>query len=141
MSGIVATAEIDIAASPAQVWRTLTDPAEVKEWMFGTDLVTDWRVGGPVAWKGEYQGNQYEDKGEVLTYDEPHVLAVTHFSPTTGQADLPENYHTVTWVLTADGDGTHLALSQDNNGSDEEAERSKANWDQALQGVKARAEG
>ena len=140
MSGIVATAEIDIAASPERVWKALTDPAEVKTWMFGTDLVTDWQVGSPVAWKGEYQGNAYEDKGEVLTYDEPHVLAVSHFSPTTGQDDRPENYHTVTFTLTPDRDATRVVLTQDNNGSDEEAERSTANWSQALQGIKAHVE-
>ena len=140
MPGIVATAEIDIPASPERVWKALTDPAEVKTWMFGTDLVTDWRVGSTITWKGEYQGNEYEDKGEVLTYDEPHVLAVSHFSPTTGQDDRPENYHTVTFTLTPDRDGTHVALTQDNNGSDEEAERSTANWSQALQGIKARVE-
>jgi uncharacterized protein YndB with AHSA1/START domain len=33
MAGITATAELRIAASPDAVWRTLTDPAAIKEFM------------------------------------------------------------------------------------------------------------
>jgi len=141
MSGIVATAEIDIHASAERVWQTLTEPAAVKAWMFGTDLETDWRVGSPIVWKGEYEGRSYEDKGEVLAFEPPLSFSVTHFSPMTGQEDAPENYHTLVFALTATDDGTHLELTQDNNTSEEEARHSSANWAQALGGVKAHAEG
>ncbi len=140
MAGIVATAEIDIAAAPDRVWETLTQPAAVKQWMFGSDLETDWQVGSPIVWKGEYEGNSYEDKGEVLEYDAPNRLSVSHFSPTTGQDDVPENYHTLVWVLTPVDEGTHVTLTQDNNGSEDEAEHSAENWQHALEGIKAHAE-
>jgi uncharacterized protein YndB with AHSA1/START domain len=140
MAGIVATAEIDIEAAPEQVWTTLTDPAAVKQWMFGTDLHTDWQVGSPIVWKGEYRGTTYEDKGEVLVHDQPRRLSVSHFSPTTGQADVPGNYHTLVYTLTPVDGGTHVELTQDNNGSEEEAQRSTANWKQALEGIKQHAE-
>jgi uncharacterized protein YndB with AHSA1/START domain len=140
MAGIVATAEIDIAAAPERVWETLTEPAAVKQWMFGTDLETDWKVGSPVVWKGEYEGNTYEDKGEVLEYDAPNTLSVSHFSPTTGQDDVPENYHTLVYTLAPVDDGTHVTLTQDNNGSADEAKRSTENWQQALEGIKQHAE-
>lgn len=141
MPDIIATAEIDITAEPERVWTALTDPAEVKEWMFGTELETDWQIGSSVSWKGEYEGNAYEDKGEVLAFDPPHNLSVSHFSPTSGQEDRPENYHTLNYTLTPTPDGTHVELTQDNNGSEDEGEKSKANWDQALQGIKAHIEG
>lgn len=141
MTGIVATAEIDIAAAPERVWEALTEPGAVKQWMFGTDLETDWSVGSPIVWKGEYEGKTYEDKGEVLVFDAPRTLSVTHFSPMTGQDDVPASYHTLVYTLTPAGDGTHVELTQDNNGSDEEVERSTANWQQALEGVKKTVEG
>ena len=141
MAGIVASAEIDIAAEPDRVWQTLTQPAAVKQWMFGTDLETDWKVGSPIVWKGEYEGNAYEDKGEVLAYDAPRTLSVSHFSPTTGQDDVPENYHTLVYTLTPVDDGTHVTLTQDNNGSEDEAKRSTENWQHALEGIKEHAEG
>jgi uncharacterized protein YndB with AHSA1/START domain len=140
MPGIVATAEIDIAAAPDRVWETLTEPAAVKQWMFGADLETDWQVGSPIVWKGEYEGKPYADKGEVLLYDAPQRMAVSHFSPTTGQDDVPENYHTLVYTLTPIDHGTHVTLTQDNNGSDDEAQHATENWQQALQGIKAHVE-
>ena len=141
MPGIVATADIDIDAPAERVWQALTDPAQIEQYMFGSKVATDWTVGSPITWSGEWEGKTYQDKGEVLTYDEPRELSVTHFSPLTGQEDVPENYHRVTYELTEDGGTTHLAISQDNNASDDEASHSKANWEQALSGIKKLIEG
>ena len=78
----------------------------------------------------------------MLTYDEPHVLSVTHYSPLMGDDDVPESYHTLVYTLT-DGDAgvTHLELTQDGCDSDEQAEQFSANWQQMLDGVKAHVEG
>ena len=141
MKGIVATAEIDIEAPVDRVWSALVDPDQIEKYMFGSRVETDWQVGSPIVWAGEYDGKPYEDKGEVLAVDEPTRLSVSHFSPLSGQDDVPENYHTLVYTLAARGDGTHLELSQDNNGSEEEAEHSRGMWEQMLQGIKAHVEG
>ncbi len=141
MNGIVATAEIDIEAPVDRVWSALVDPDQIEKYMFGSRVETDWQVGSPIVWAGEYDGKPYEDKGEVLAVDEPTRLSVSHFSPLSGQDDVPENYHTLVYSLAANGDGTHLELSQDNNGSEEEAEHSRGMWEQMLQGIKAHVEG
>jgi hypothetical protein len=54
---------------------------------------------------------------------------------------VPENYHTLVYALTPVDDGTHVTLTQDNNGSEDEAKRSTENWQQALEGIKQHAEG
>ena len=123
------------------MWSALTDPAQIKEYMFGSVVETDWQVGSPITWDGEYEGRPYQDKGEVLTYDEPHVLSVTHYSPMMGEPDEPENYHTLVYTLTADGDGTHLELTQDGCTDEEQAEQFSKNWQQMLDGLKAHVEG
>jgi hypothetical protein len=46
-------------------------------------------------------------------------LRYTHFSPLSGEPDVPEHYHTVTVDLTEDEDGTLVALTQDNNASED----------------------
>ena len=89
MAGFTATAEIDVAAAPDRVWAALTEPEQIAAYMEGSRVETTWEVGSPITWDGEYQGREYQDKGEVLTYDEPHVLSVTHYSPMMGQPDLP----------------------------------------------------
>ena len=140
MTGYVATAEAEISASPAQVWEVLTDPEQIKKFMFGAEVKTDWQPGSPIVWQGVYEGKEYEDKGEILEVDPGRLLKVTHYSPLTGQPDVPENYHTLTYELAERGTSTHLSLSQDNNASEEEAEHSRGMWEMLVSGVKEAAE-
>jgi uncharacterized protein YndB with AHSA1/START domain len=136
----VATSVIKIGAPTSRVWSVLTDPAAIKEFMFGTDVVTDWTVGGPIVWRGVWDGKAYEDRGSVLEFEPGRRLVVTHFSPLSGQEDAPENYHTLTWTLEDQSGTTEFTLSQDNNASAEEAEHSKGMWDSLVKSVKAIAE-
>ncbi|MGC4940712.1 SRPBCC domain-containing protein [Kribbella sp. DT2] len=139
MAGYVATARVEIEASAERVWEVLLDPVATKEFMFGADLDTDWKVGSPIIWAGEYEGKAYQDKGEVLEVEPRRLLKVTHYSPLGGQPDVPENYHTLTYELSGDSP-TSLSLSQDNNASEEEAEHSRGMWEMLVQGVKKVAE-
>jgi len=66
----------------------------------------------------------------------PHLLQYSHFSPLSGAPDVPENYHTLTYMLTAKGDKTLVELSQDNNSSDQEVRHSKGMWEQLLVSLK-----
>ena len=141
MNGIVATASIDIEAPASRVWTALTEPDQIAAYMFGSRVETDWEVGHPITWNGEWEGKPYRDKGQVLAYDEPERLSVTHFSPLTGQDDVPENYHTLVYELGENDGVTTVSLSQDNNGSEEEAEHSRANWQMMLDGLKKQVEG
>ena len=131
---------MNVDADPHTVWRALTDPAQVSRWMVGTEVSSDWRVGSPITWRGEMDGRAYEDKGTILAADEPTRLSMTHYSPLMGQADEPENYHTVTYDLAPEGDGTEVRLSQDGNESAEQAEQFGANWQSMLDALKSTVE-
>jgi uncharacterized protein YndB with AHSA1/START domain len=141
MDDHVATAETQISGTPAQVWTALTDPAQIKKYMFGTDVTTDWRPGSAITWSGEYEGRAYEDKGEIIEIVPERRLQVTHFSPLSGQDDVPENYHTLTYEIEERQGKTHVSLSQDNNASADEAEHSRRNWEAMLAGLKDVVEG
>lgn len=141
MADQVATAEIDISASPAQVWAALTDPEQIRKFMFDAQVRTDWQPGSPIVWQGVYEGKEYEDKGEILAIEPERLLKVSHFSPLSGQPDLPENYHTLTYELDDRDGSTHVSLSQDNNASEAEAEHSKGMWTMLLDGLKKTVEG
>lgn len=45
-----------INAPLEKVWKALTEPEIVKQYFFGTDLVTDWKVGSPIIFQGEWEG-------------------------------------------------------------------------------------
>lgn len=136
----IASSSIMIQASADRVWSVLTDPQAIKEFMFGTEVVTDWTVGGPIVWRGVWKGKEYEDKGTILEFEPGKRLVNTHFSPLSGQDDAPENYHTLTWTLEPAGGMTKLTLAQDNNASPDEAAHSKGMWDSLVESVKNIAE-
>ncbi|MBC9822108.1 SRPBCC domain-containing protein [Terrabacter sp. MAHUQ-38] len=141
MTGHIARAEVIVDAKPNAVWDALTDPEQVRAWMVGTTVTTDWQAGSPITWQGEMNGKPYEDKGEVLEAEAPSRLSMTHYSPLMGQEDRPENYHTVTYTLTPTRDGrTTVALEQDGNESAEQAEQFSQNWQSMLESLKQTAE-
>lgn len=135
-----ATAEIDVDADPQRVWHALTDPDLVEKYFFGTRVQTDWQPGSSITWSGEYNGKAYEDKGSIVEVRENELLRMTHFSPMTGLPDRPENYHTLTYELRRTPSGTNVRLSQDNNASQDEADRAKGNWESTLTGLKKTVE-
>ena len=47
-------------------------------------------------------------------------LKLTHFSPLSGDEDVPENYHTLVYELEGHGDTTRVSLSQSNNATEED---------------------
>ena len=136
MDDYVATVETEIDAPPDRVWAALTDPAQIKEYMFGSEVVTDWKKGSSIVWKGKYEGEEYEDKGEIVEIEPQRQLKVTHFSPMSGREDRPENYHTLLYELEERGGRTRVSLSQDKNPTKEAAEHSRANWEKMLAGLK-----
>jgi len=137
----IAEKEITIDAPAATVWQALTDPALVKQYMHGAELETDWKVGSPITWKGEWQGKAYEDKGEVLAVEPGRMLKITHWSPMGGSEDKRENYHTVTYELAPRQRTTTLTLKQSNNPSPEAARTmADKNWGPVLEALKEVAE-
>ena len=140
MSEHIARAETEIEAPASRVWEALTDPEQIEQFMFGSRVTTDWKPGSSIVWKGEYEGKPYEDKGEILEFEPERRLRMTHFSPMSGNEDVPENYHTLTYELEARNGSTRVSLTQDGNDTHEAAEHSQANWEKMLSSLKATVE-
>ena len=132
----IAKAEIGISAPIAKVWDALVNPETIKQYMFGTNVISDWKEGSPIVWKGEWQGKTYEDKGVILRLVPQQIIQYSHFSPLSGLPDVPENYHTVGITLSEKGTQTFLSLSQDNNSTEKSREHSEKNWTMMLEGLK-----
>jgi uncharacterized protein YndB with AHSA1/START domain len=135
--GLVAHADIDVRAPIDKVWDAFVNPETIRQYMFGTQAVSDWKVASPILWKGVWQGRHYEDKGVILEIDPGRRLQYTHFSPLSGLADAPDNYHTVTIDLSPTPPATRVSLSQDNNPTEQAREHSEKNWRMMLEGLKA----
>ena len=132
----LAKATITIDAPVSKVWEALTKPELIQQYLFGTEVATDWQVGSPIIYKGMWEGKPFEDKGKVLQIEPGKLLVSTFWSVLSGKPDTPENYQTVRYELSPEGDGTRLTIAQDNNASQEEANQSEQNWKMVLDGMK-----
>jgi uncharacterized protein YndB with AHSA1/START domain len=133
---LMATSSVVIKAEPAAIWAALTDPELMSQAFFGAKVDTDWRSGSPITFSGQWQGKSFQDKGEIVNVEPNRILQFTHFSPLTGQPDVPENYHIVTFELTPGGGATRLTISQSNATTEEERKHSESNWAQVLNTLK-----
>jgi uncharacterized protein YndB with AHSA1/START domain len=143
---LTAKANVTIHAPLAKVWDALVNPQVIKRYMFGATAVSDWKEGSPIAWKGEWKGKPFEDKGRILELRPGERLRYSHFSPLSGAPDKPENYHRVTIDLSKQDDQNgregyvRLDLSQDNNKTKEARDESQRNWTMMLEGIKKAVE-
>ena len=132
----IAKVETIIKAPASIVWEALTDPKKIKQYMFGSKVITNWKEGGQIIWKGEYQGKEYEDKGIIVQLKPHEVFQFTHFSKSLDQADIPDNYHLVTIELNVKDGGTVVTLSQTNNPNTAAGDHARKNWSLMLAGLK-----
>lgn len=137
---LIARASTTINAPADEVWKALIDPEAIRQYMFGTNVVSDWREGSPIVWKGDWQGESYEDKGHILQFKPGRRIQYSHYSPLSGVPDLPENYHLVTIDLTPEGKKTLVSLTQDKNTTEEERDHSQQNWESILAALKKHVE-
>lgn len=124
-----------INADIDKVWKALTDPAIVKQYFLGTDLKTDWKVGNPVTWSGQYEGTTYLDKGVVLEYVPKQKLSFSYLSSWTGLDDKPENYLVVSYEVRRENDTTVLIITQSNYDA-EKAKHSNESWASIIDALK-----
>jgi uncharacterized protein YndB with AHSA1/START domain len=131
---------IKINAPIQQVWDTLTRPELVKQWQYGSELITDWSIGSSIRFRTEWEGKVFEQWGKVLEVVPNKSIKYSLFAPRPGLEDRSENYFTMHYELT-DADGaTLLKIAQEDNrpGATQENEQGEEN--PVLQGLKTIAE-
>lgn len=137
---LTATTQITVHASADRVWEALTNPTLVKEYMMGANVKSDWKVGSPITYTGEFQGKRFEEKGVIQKFEPSKMLQATHFSASSGKEDKPENYALVTWELKEKDGAVVVTVSQDSIPNEKAIEGAKANWTGVLKGLKETAE-
>lgn len=132
MAGFEARAERRIAAPIRAVWGALTSDAGHSAVMFGAEVVTEWRQGSPIEWRGTWEGEPFTDRGVILAFEPPTSLVVTHYSPLSGEDEAAAT-HRVSWMLEEEGAETTVVLTQDGNRTEEAAEHAARNWAMSLE--------
>ncbi len=106
---------ITIHAPAYKVWDVLTKPELVKQWQYGSDLLTDWQVGSDIRFHSVWEDNVYEQWGKVLEVVPDKLIKYSLFAPRPGLEDKPENYFVMSYVLNEQGNHTLLSIEQTDN--------------------------
>ena len=118
-----------IEAPVVAVWQALIDPVLIKKYFFGVDSIGEWKEGNTIISKGEWQGKKFEGKAKVLQMETQKLLKHSYWSDLSGQADIPENYHIITYELLPENGNTKLTLTEENLATKEMKEQSAKLWD------------
>jgi len=94
-----------IETTPDALWRALTDSAFSRQYWFGTEFRTDWKVGSPFAL---VMDGTTTDVGEILAFDPPRRLSYT-FKHVLD--DELRNAGPTTVVFTLEQHGTFVKLT------------------------------
>lgn len=133
---LTATATIFLNATPAQVWETLTNPELINQYLFDTEVYSEWKEGQTITWQGIYKGKAYEDKGILLKMEPDKLLQHTYLSAMSGKEDKPENYDMVTYSIAVKEDATLLTVTQNHSDNEKAKENSTKNWQAVLEKLK-----
>ncbi|QMW03173.1 SRPBCC family protein [Spirosoma foliorum] len=138
------TKTVTINAQASTVWRHLTVPDLMKQWMLDTDMaidiITDWEAGSPIRMKGTMHGIDFENTGTVLTNVPDKTLQYTHLSSLSHLPNTPENQCVLTFTLTPVERLTQLTLTITNFPTDAIFRHLDFYWRTAIDLLKEAAE-
>jgi uncharacterized protein YndB with AHSA1/START domain len=132
---------LNIKASPQKVWEALTKPELVKKWQFGSELITDWKVGGSIRFKAVWEGKVFEQWGTVLEFKPFELIKYSLFAPRPGLEDKLENYFVMNYILKSENGFTHLEIIQEDNRPNAVQEDPQGEENPILKGLKQVVEG
>lgn len=125
---LIATTSISIHASAAIVWDALVNPEMIRQYMYGTEARSNWTLGSPITFTGEWKGAPYVDKGTILEINPLRVLSYSFWSSLSGTDDFEDNYTHITYHLSEFDDNTILVITQDNLETDDQVVKAEENW-------------
>ena len=140
---------ITINAPTSKVWDALVNPEQTKKYMFGCEALSDWKIGSPLLWKGQYEGKEMVFvKGHVVDIKPERFLEYTVIDPNSTIEDIPENYLNITYELSPENGNTLLKVTQGDYSKVAEGERrfkessnNGEGWNPILVEIKKLAEG
>ena len=137
LQDLVVSRSVNINVSIEKVWQALTTPEIIKLYLFGTETITDWKVGSEIIFQGEYEGTSYKDHGIILENIPNSKLSYSYWSGFSGIEDKPENYSTVTCTIKNSGNNhTELTWTQSGFANEGAHKHSEDGMDEFLNSIK-----
>ena len=102
-------------ASIEEVWNALTKPELVKQWQYGSELITDWKTGNEIRFRNEWEGQVFEQWGSILEIVPNQKIKYSLFFPRPELEDKPENYFIMSYILSEENNKVKLQIIQEDN--------------------------
>ena len=80
VKGLVMRKEIEINADVDAVWDALINPKLIKQYLFGTEAISQWKIGSPIIFRGMWDGKTYEDKGLICELEINKTFRYSYWS-------------------------------------------------------------
>jgi len=91
-----------IRATPARIWRAITDGLETERYYYGTRVDSDWSVGGRIVYA--YPDGSVAAEGEVLEIEPDHRVSMSFHARWSPEIEA-EGPVRMTWEIEPAGDG------------------------------------
>jgi uncharacterized protein YndB with AHSA1/START domain len=96
-----------IRTTPTKLWEALTKPEFTRQFWYGIEPESDWRVGSP--WRMRFPDGRIADTGEVVAV-EPEKRLVLKWQNEFKPELKAEGFTTCTFDIVAHGDVTELRI-------------------------------
>ena len=115
-----------VAATRAQVWQALTEPAQTRRFYFGLDVDSDWRLDEPIAYRVPGGPEWAGLHGDIVVLEPQRTL----------MHGIDESSW-VTWQIDDAEPGVcRVALTLDTLDPDDDAEETDEAWSRMMSGLK-----
>jgi uncharacterized protein YndB with AHSA1/START domain len=146
MKELIVKKEITLNADTSRVWEALVNPELTKLYMFGCKVVSDWKVGSKIQWKGISKGKEkIYIEGIIIKIEPGKILRFAIINSDTRYVDIPSNYIQVTYKLSRKFGKTELSITQGDYSKVEDSKRRYNEADEGLEytldGLKSAVEG
>ena len=129
-----------INASPSEVWKYLTTPALMQQWMgepeMNIEVTTDWKIGGHFKVRG-FHHVRFENRGTVLQFEPMKILQHSHLSSVSHLPDKEENYSIITFLMSPSEQETLLTIQTENFPTESIYRHFKFYWEGTVNVLKA----
>jgi uncharacterized protein YndB with AHSA1/START domain len=119
MNGFTINKTIFIKTSVGDVFDALTSSDKIVQYFPLKKVISNWKLGSEVLYKGEIEGNEFTDYGTITELTAPTKYSYSYWSDNHGTERTPENHLIISYTLTSINNGTQLELQQLNIKSEE----------------------
>ena len=127
--------QVSFPVEKSKVWDALINPEIIKKYLFGTEVLSDWKEGSPLIFRGKWEGKPFEDKGNILKIEEEKLFQYNYWSGFSGLPDSLDNYSLVTYSIYGNELETKLILTQEGFANEQARSHSEISWDIVLQNM------